>query len=347
MRRIFQFQWRSPAHIREDVDAEVRFHLEARVEELDRQGHVPRRGDRRGAPGVRRPRRRPPVHAADRSAQRNGRRRRRNYMWDFQRDVLYAIRRLRSSPGFTTAAILTLALGIGANSAIFSIVNSVLFRPLPFPDPERLYAVYSANRTADALQAPVSAVDLDDWRAQRQQIEDLGGYFYAEGSTGIDMTGRGDPRRLSVVFFTPGFFSALRVTPSQGRLPLENEMIRGGRDRVVLLSHRVLDERIRRLDDRRRDVGHARRLAARGARRVAGRHAVPDRSGRRVRAVLDDSRLGYSADPAGPRAVGRGARQAGHRPGGRPDRDEHDREPACGTISGRSRVGRDDGPAAS
>lgn len=152
-------------------------------------------------------------------------------------DVKYAIRRLRATPGFTTAAILTLALGIGATTAIFSIVNGVLFRPLPFPDPERLFAVYSANRTADLMRASVSAVDLDDWRAQRQQVEDLGGYFYAEGSTGIDLTGRGEPRRLSVVFFTPGFFSALRPRTLHGRLPLDNEMVRGGNDRVVLLSH--------------------------------------------------------------------------------------------------------------
>jgi predicted permease len=158
-------------------------------------------------------------------------------MRDIQRDLRYALRRLRASPGFTVAAILTLALGIGANTAIFSIVNGVIFRRLPFPDPERLYAVYSANRTADMLQASVSAVDLDDWRAQRQQIEDLGGYFYAEGSTGIDLTGRGDPRRLSVVFFSPGFFSALRAQVLHGRLPLEHEMVRGGSDRVVLLSH--------------------------------------------------------------------------------------------------------------
>jgi predicted permease len=154
-----------------------------------------------------------------------------------QQDVRYAIRRLRASPGFTIAAILTLALGIGANAAIFSIVNAVLFRPLPFPDPGRLYAVHSANRTADMLQASVSPVDLDDWRAARQQVEDLGGYLYAEGSTGIDLTGRGEPRRLSVVFFTPGFFTALRARTLHGRLPFELEMVRGGSDRVVLLSH--------------------------------------------------------------------------------------------------------------
>ena len=205
MRRIFQFRWRSPAHIREDVDAEVRFHLDARVAELWKAA-CPGRRDRQARRefGDLDDARRYMQHI-DRRTER--RRRRRDYMWDAQRDVQYALRRLKASPGFAAAAILTLALGIGANTAIFSIVNSVIFRPLPFSDAADLYAVYSANRSADVLQAPVSAVDLDDWRAQRRQIEDIGGYFYAEGSTGIDLIGRGDPRRLSVVFFTPGFFS--------------------------------------------------------------------------------------------------------------------------------------------
>ena len=208
MRRIFQFLRRSSPDIRQEVETEVRFHLDARIDELVASG-VPRSaavtqaraefGDLDDARNY--------MQRMDGRTER--RRRRRTYMGDVQRDVQYALRRLRASPGFAAAAILTLALGIGANTAIFSIVNSVLFRPLPFPDPDALYAVYSANRTADLLQAPVSAVDLDDWRAQRQQIEDLGGYFYAEGSTGIDLIGRGDPRRLSVVFFTPGLFTAL------------------------------------------------------------------------------------------------------------------------------------------
>jgi predicted permease len=236
MRRIFQFLRRSPADIDDDVDAEVRFHLDARIDELVAAG-LPR------ADAVAQARRefgdledaRRYLQAIDRRTER--RRRRRSYIGDIQRDVRYAFRRLRASPGFTFAAILTLALGIGANTAIFSIVNGVLFRPLPFPDPDRLFAVYSANRTADLMQASVSAVDLDDWRAQRQQIEDLGGYFYAEGSTGIDLTGRGEPRRLSVVFFTPGFFTALRASTARGRLPVDREMVRGGTDRVVLLSH--------------------------------------------------------------------------------------------------------------
>ena len=120
-------------------------------------------------------------------------------MGELRQDVRYALRQLRAAPMFALTAIVTLALGIGANTAIFSVVSAVFLRPLPFPDPDRLYAVWSANRTGNALQAPVSPVDLDDWRAQRKQIEDLGGYFYSEGSTGVDMTGRGragpdDPR---------------------------------------------------------------------------------------------------------------------------------------------------------
>ena len=237
MRRIFQFLRRSPSHIREDVDAEVRFHLDARVEDLIRAGAArtqawsqARRefGDLDGAQRYMR-------HIDRRTEWRT---RRRNYMWDARHDIQYALRRLRASPGFALAAILTLALGIGANTAIFSIVYGVVLRPLPFPNPDRLYAVYSANRTADLLQSSVSPVDLDDWRAQRQLIEDLGGYLYGEGSTGIDLTGRGQPRRLDVVFFSPGFLTTLGVVPAAGRLPREDEMVRGGHDRVVMLSHR-------------------------------------------------------------------------------------------------------------
>src|SRR5262245_66467238 len=114
-------------------------------------------------------------------------------MGDFGQHLRYAVRQLRAAPGFAATAILTLALGIGANTAIFSLVNNVIFRPLPFEHADRLYGVYSANRTAGLLQGNVSPVDLDDWRTRvrtapagdRPAIEDMGGYFYAEGSTGM------------------------------------------------------------------------------------------------------------------------------------------------------------------
>ncbi|MFI5177747.1 MAG: ABC transporter permease [Vicinamibacterales bacterium] len=158
-------------------------------------------------------------------------------MGDFRHDLTYAFRRLRAAPAFAATAVLTLALGIGANTAIFSIVNGVLLRPLPFPRPHDLYAAYSANRTGGQLQASVSAVDLDDWRAQRQAIDDVGGYLYGEGSTGVDLTGQGAPRRLSAVFVTPGFFTALGVQAREGRLPREEELVRGGHDTVAVLTY--------------------------------------------------------------------------------------------------------------
>jgi predicted permease len=80
-------------------------------------------------------------------------------------------------------------------------------------------------------------VDLDDWRAQKSQLADIGGWWFADGGSGIDLTGSGDPLRLSVAFVSPGFFPTLSVRPHIGRLPREDEMVRGGDDRVVVLSH--------------------------------------------------------------------------------------------------------------
>jgi predicted permease len=224
-----------PEILRDDVDAEVMFHLDARIADLVADGVLPddaRAQACREFGDVEDARRY--MRGVDRRLQAAGRRER--YMEDLRRDLAYALRRLRAAPAFAITAVLTMALGIGANTAIFSIVNGVLLRPLPFHDPDRLYAVYSANRTGGMLQASVSAVDLDDWRAGRRSIDDLGGYFYGEGSTGVDLIGRGNPRRLSAVFVTPGFFSALGVTPQAGRLPREDEMVRGGHDTVVLLT---------------------------------------------------------------------------------------------------------------
>lgn len=157
-------------------------------------------------------------------------------MGELRQDMVYALRKLRRAPGFTLVAVLTLALGIGANTAIFSVVNGVLFRPLPFPRPEELIQVWSSSVTSDILQGGVSAVDLDDWREQRREVQDLGGYWYASGGSGVDLTGIGDPQRLSTVFYTPGFFSTLGIQTARGRLPREDEMVRGGPDKVVLLT---------------------------------------------------------------------------------------------------------------
>jgi predicted permease len=97
--------------------------------------------------------------------------------------------------------------------------------------------IWSDNRDAGLTHSAVSPVDLDDWRAQRSAFTDMGGYWYVEGGSGIDMTGEGEPQRLSTAFVEPGFFPALGVRPEIGRLPREDEMHRGGPDKVVVLSH--------------------------------------------------------------------------------------------------------------
>ena len=236
MKRLFKFPWRTARDIRADVDDELLFHIEERTRELTASGLAPNAARTRAlrefgdVDDARRY-----ISALDRGTESATRRK--DYFGELRQDLAYAFRKLRSSPAFTITAIATLALGIGANAAIFSVVNGVLLRPLPFPHPEQLLKVYQANRSAGMLQASVSPLDLDDWRAQRSAFTDMGGFWYGDGASGVDLTGDGDPQRLSAVFITPGFFSTLQVGAAEGRLPREDELVRGGNDKVVVLSH--------------------------------------------------------------------------------------------------------------
>jgi len=121
-------------------------------------------------------------------------------------DVRLALRRLAKSPGFTTVALLTLALGVGANAAIFSVVDAVVFRPLPFPQPERLSFI---TREGD-----VSILDGKDWRAQSQAFEEIALLLR---SWAFDLTGAGDPQRLNGAVVEPEYFKVLRMQPLLGR----------------------------------------------------------------------------------------------------------------------------------
>jgi len=155
-----------------------------------------------------------------------------------RQDIRFAIRSLLKNRGFTSVAVLTLALGIGANSAIFSVVNGVLLKPLDFPHPEQLLRVWQdkSNTTPHEHQS-ISAVNLDDWRARRQSLADIGGYWFSDGQSGTDLTGAGEPRRLQAAFITPGFWATLGVPPVLGRLPRDEEMVRGSNDRLVVMSY--------------------------------------------------------------------------------------------------------------
>jgi predicted permease len=222
--------------IRRDVDDELAFHLQARTDALIAGGRsvdearataMAEFGDVEDARNY--------MQQVDADIEHQ--RRRRDSMSDLRQDLSYGLRTLRRAPTFTLTAVLTIALGVGANTAIFSVVHGIVFKPLPFPAPDQLVRIWSANPEADARRTPVSPPDLDDWRAQGTQFTDIGGYWYADGGSGVDLTGSGDPQRLSVAFVTAGFFPSLGVRSYLGRLPREDEMVRGGDDRVIVLSH--------------------------------------------------------------------------------------------------------------
>ena len=234
--RLLSLIRRNASTISRDVDTELQFHIDARTEALVREGVDPEEARRRAlAEFGDLEDARDYIRRVDRDIEHQ--RRRKDYMSELRQDLAYGLRTLRRAPTFTLTAILTIALGVGANTAIFSVVHGIVFKPLPFPQPEQLVRVWSANPGADSRQAPVSPVDLDDWRAQRSRIADIGGWWFADGGSGVDLTGSGDPQRLSVAFVTPGFFPTLGVQPLLGRLPREDEMVRGGDDRVIVLAH--------------------------------------------------------------------------------------------------------------
>jgi putative ABC transport system permease protein len=131
-------------------------------------------------------------------------------------DLRYAFRQLLKNPCFTAVAVLTLGLGIGANVSIFSIVNAVLLRPLPFRDPDRL--VWIANNGDGGLSGLTSRVgNFNEWRKQNQSFERLGAYFAFFDYFSYTLTSDGDPARLQGVGVSEGFLGTLGVQPTLGR----------------------------------------------------------------------------------------------------------------------------------
>ena len=147
-------------------------------------------------------------------------------------DIRLAVRRLRRSPGFTAAAVLTLALGIGANSAFFSLADAALLRPLPYPTAGRLVMLWESQPTAGKERERASAANFLDWRRQSRSFDAM----TAWDDWGFALTGEGEPEELNVVRASANLFRTLGVTPVLGRdfLPEEETP---GRDRVVVLSH--------------------------------------------------------------------------------------------------------------
>ncbi|HEX8560747.1 MAG TPA: ABC transporter permease [Pyrinomonadaceae bacterium] len=148
------------------------------------------------------------------------------------KDLRYGFRMLRRKPGFTAVAVLTLALGIGANTAIFSVVNAVLLRPLPYAEPGRLVSVYETLPQGGT--GSVSAPNLLDWRAQSDVFTGIAAYEFGD----FNLQEEQQPVRAVGVRVTANFFEVLGATPQAGRGFVEGEDT-AGRERVVVLSDRL------------------------------------------------------------------------------------------------------------
>lgn len=160
------------------------------------------------------------------------------WLEELSRDFRYAARTLRKSPGFAAAAVLTLALGIGANTAIFSVVDGVLLRPIPFADPDELYMIWETDRNSGTTREPASLPDYLDFRAQSERFEDMGALMFRQANIAAEGVA---PARVSGLLVTPSLLSMLGVRPLVGRLFTTRDETE--RARLVILGEAFWRER--------------------------------------------------------------------------------------------------------
>ena len=160
------------------------------------------------------------------------------------RDIRYGLRQLLRNPGFAGVIVLTLALGIGANTAIFSVVYAVLWRPMPYVAPDRMVHLFETHPDDSPDQyRMVSLPDFEDWRQQSQSFEDMARLQPLDGPFYFVLSGRDQPREVLSYPMTSELFRFLGVTPLMGRyFSAEDEQ--PGRDRVVVASHYFWQERL-------------------------------------------------------------------------------------------------------
>jgi putative ABC transport system permease protein len=218
----------SRRRIYSDLSAEIQEHLDERVEELIAQG-MP---ENDAAATARREFGNATLIAEDSRAV---------WRWrsieNFAIDVRYGLRSLRRSPGFTIIVVLTLALGIGANSAIFSVINAVLLRPLPFPNASQLADLCARSTLFDFEHLGVSLPDIADIRASGASFFNLSPYLLSSK----EMSGDGKPERIEGAEISEDFFQDLGVKPLLGRTFVSSDMQPGSH--TVILSHSLWRDR--------------------------------------------------------------------------------------------------------
>ncbi|MFZ0415146.1 MAG: ABC transporter permease, partial [Candidatus Acidiferrales bacterium] len=152
-------------------------------------------------------------------------------MSTLMQDIRYALRMLAKAPGFTAIAVLTLALGIGANTAIFSVINSVLLEPLPFKNPAQLVALRKTENAPGNF--PLDGADYLDWQAQSKSLASMSLVGYPQG---LNASGEGEPESATVCQTQANFFGTLGVSPLMGRTFAAGEDA-AGKNHVAILSY--------------------------------------------------------------------------------------------------------------
>lgn len=230
-RRPFRFPFFSRRQVERDVDEELRFHLDMKTEELIRAGVSPERARqeaRRSFGDLEYTRR----YCRDQTARRERGFWLRELWFDAARDLAHAWRHLRRNPAHSVVAVCVLALGIGASVAVFSVVNGVLLRPLPYQESDRLVRIWETGSRFDGRSVNVNPLNFLDLRSRARGLEELGGFFM--NAVAIEV--RGEAQLFTAAYVTEGLLQTLRLDPILGRtFSAEEDRERG--PKVVLLGY--------------------------------------------------------------------------------------------------------------
>lgn len=215
--------------LEQQMDQELRAHLDAYVEDLIRSGVPAAEAERQAQ-----------LEFGGMEAVKEECREARGLRWpdELRQDVHYAFRTLRKAPGFTAAAVLSLAIGIGVNTAIYSVVSAALIRPLPYADPGHLVAVYETQTALGEKFGSFANANYADLRANVPSLKDIA----AHTSTGVNLMAGGEAEQLKGRLVTGNMFTLLGVTAHLGRTLIPDDA-EAGKPRVIVLSHDLWQRR--------------------------------------------------------------------------------------------------------
>ena len=217
--------WLSPRRVDQEFAHELQTHLDMLTDENIRRGMPPEEA-RRAA--------RIKLGGVTQLKETNRELRGLPFIETFFQDARYALRMLRKNPGFTAVAVLTLALGIGANTAIFSVVYAVLLKPLPYANPDQLVSAFAADTQEGVPEDGTSYPNFEEWRAQNHVFSELATIDFHQ----LTLTGRGEPSEVNTCVVTPEHFAVLDVKPLQGRVFFPEDGKRGAPP-VVIVSENL------------------------------------------------------------------------------------------------------------